>query len=198
MTAAEVTKGLITDMPAPAWWEFLFQWGGLAIQAAAALATLAAVCVALSVARRDSQWRQDLQQRELALVWEVILVQVKMAKNAVSSLNWELAEMRRETAPRTGRHVRGDIARACSFLNFDSLWKVFEKVGWLPTDVARELGKLLVIAPIFVEGIASLVNGDAGDAQTFNDDWNNIHGLGTDLISCCDLILKDAPLTTPS
>lgn len=144
----------------PAWWEFMFQWGGILIQAAAAAATVAAVWVALRASRKSDEIREDQQRREATIVLTIAKSEVDFAAFAVKEIDDMLVSL-----PAPG----GDTYRVMyperldvlvEYLKFPGLWRLIEKLPWLPHTVGNDVAELMTMAPILVSGMRDASSGE--------------------------------------
>jgi len=181
----DITRVAITDMPGLGGVEFMLQWGGLFIQAAAAAATFGAVVVALKVARRDGDWRRDRESREAALVWEILFAQQAEAFNAFAALNNELDDLIQPDARvRTKEDRLAGVGFVRARLDLDPLWRVTEKIGWLPPQVGTEVGRLLAITPTYLNGVESVFHWKGASPELL-DHVKALMEMGHMLMQCC-------------
>lgn len=90
-----ISKIQITDMPGPSWWEFMLQWGGIFIQAAAAAGTLWAVVVALRVASQGDKNRLAEYDERGTIVSGVVLPEVASLLNVLVAAIADLHGLRK-------------------------------------------------------------------------------------------------------
>lgn len=189
----DVTRVVITDMPGLSWVEFLLQWGALLVQAAAAAGTVWAVLVALKVSRRDGEWRQKQEQREAAMVWEVVYAQTSQAYNtllAVTGLLDDLLDPK--TRPRPAHQRLERLAALEPNLAMEPLWRTFDKASWLPQEVGSELGRLLAMTPTYLIAVRQLLEWQ-GSVPTLVDQATVTRDLGLLLVKGCESIMRAHP-----
>lgn len=186
----DITRVEITDMPGPGLVELMLQSGGLLIQIAAAAATFAAVILALRIARRDSELRRDQQRRESALVWMVVRGQMASAVTGATTLIAEIdALLDPNSAALPVQERMRRLEASSGRFNFEPTWRLVEKIGWLPHDVSLEVGRVLTLAPVYMEGLR-LIFDWKGPVADLPRQAKAIRDVGDQIAKACQKVLN--------
>jgi len=152
---------VITDMPGPAWWEFWMQWSGLMIQAGAAAAAVGAVLYAVRVYQRDSRWKHEQQERELAFVAKIVKQEMDLANQALNVLFGRLKD--RIWGIRDASEMDDVLSTALAYLHFDATWKIVDKLSWFPPSVSSRIAEMMGAAPLIERHVSLLLTQDIGE-----------------------------------
>ncbi|WP_088148163.1 hypothetical protein [Achromobacter denitrificans] len=187
-----VTKVLITDMPGPAFWEFMIQWGGLFIQTVAAIGTVGAILVALNLARRDAAWRQDAEAREREVVEEIIKIELGNLEIALRHFRDGLSGLDQvEDGLPYSASFRACLALYETNLSVESCWKLVDKLGWLGPGRRAAVGRILGRVPMILSGGKMLVDWSA--EQISRQEFARTHLTFLDtVISDCEGYFRSA------
>ena len=148
-----ISKVVITDMPGPSWWEFLMQWGGLFVQAAAAAATVWAVTVALRSTSVQARWRHEDIAREAAVIDVVVKRELESLATPLEMLIHQFGGGKPSQSLVTPPANAQAIAAACrDLLDTPKTWGLVDKIGYLPQ--AREIAAVLAELPILLKACA--------------------------------------------
>lgn len=153
-----VSKIQITDMPGPSWWEFMLQWGGIFIQAAAAAGTLWAVVVALRVATRGEVNRLAEYEERGVIVAGVVLPDVANFLNVLVMASAQLhglrqllrklenAQQNHEVDERLLADLQAHVAfmaRHASRMQLSATQRIFDHLHFLPDGQGRRVAAAL-------------------------------------------------------
>lgn len=153
-----ISRVQIIDMPGPDWWEFLFQWGGITVQAVAAVGTLWAVVVALRIANRGDRIRAAEYDERGTIVSGVVLPEVANYLRMLVIAGAELHRLRQALvnleAVDAGRdRVLANATRAKEIANYilqtvpllqlSASQKIFDHLHFMPEGKGRRVAAAL-------------------------------------------------------
>ncbi|CAB3904327.1 hypothetical protein LMG26858_04400 [Achromobacter anxifer] len=153
-----ITKVEITGMPGPGWWDILVQWGGISVQAVAALGTLWAVVVALRVANRGDRHRAAEYDERGTIVSGVVLPEVANYLRMLVLAGVQLHHLRQalvnlEAAGSDKDRVIAKVARVkemgirltktVPLLQLSATQKIFDHLHFMPEAKGRRVAAAL-------------------------------------------------------
>jgi len=153
-----ISRVQIIDMPGPSWWEFLFQWGGITIQAVAAVGTLWAVVVALRVANRGDRIRAAEYEERGTIVSGVVLPDVanylrmlviagaQLHRLRQALVNLEAVDANRDRVLASGTRVKeisNYLTQTVPRLQLSATQQIFDHLQFMPEAKGRRVAAAL-------------------------------------------------------
>lgn len=162
------------------------------IQAAVAVATVAAVWVALRTATNDARWRADRERREALSVWPIVTTELGELERLLASLIVDLEGLREPRpgldAPARGLQVkpykRGSVAifesmnATVELLALPSCWKLVDKLGILPSRAGEDVALVMANIPLLANSARQLTQWRHGTAE-YAKEIEHVWGLSS-------------------
>ncbi|CAB3901339.1 hypothetical protein LMG26842_05379 [Achromobacter dolens] len=142
-----ITKVLITDMPGPAAWEFLMQWGALFTQAAAAVATVAAVYAALHIARSQERREREREEKIGDMTHAATVPALAPLLQNLGLIYQSVKVLKGSPEPEVASLAKRNIAVFSNDLSVVGVERVFEWLYTLDGDMGMRLANLIPMVP---------------------------------------------------